>query len=194
MKAIRYFLIDAKTTHKEKDGSIIMLRRFENQDKALQYHKIVAVPKKYQDKIDVGDTLVCHFNIVVFQRKDGVETKSNYCVQGDLFRVPIDMCHFVIKKDGSYVFFNDDCLIAPEGNSTETIRKSGIIMPDLRTETAKKDTMLKGRVYAKSEEMTDVDVGELVGMSKYSDYAIELPDGEIKWFVNYSSVLFSYDN
>lgn len=191
MKAVRYFLIKADKTHKDKEGSIEVLHRFENQSKAISYHKILAVPKKYQHMVEEGDMMIHHFNVMTYARKDGVVTPSPYKVDGDLYRVPINMVHFVIRKNGEYVFFSDDCLVTPKGNSTETVRASGIIMPDLRTDTEKKDTNLYGEIFAKCKEMTDVEVGDRVCMSKYSDYDIELPNGETKWFVNRDSVLYT---
>jgi co-chaperonin GroES (HSP10) len=190
MKAARYFVVKATQTHKEREGSIHILSRFENQDKVKQFHKVVAVPKKYQDVVDVGDTLCLHFNIIVYSKKDGVIKQGQYHFQDNLFWIPSDMAHFAIKPDGRYVFFHDDCIVTPKGNSTETVRASGIIMPDLRTETQKKDTNLYGEIFQKSEDMADVEIGDSVCMSKYSDYAIEFPDGETRWFVNRDSVLY----
>lgn len=195
MRATREFIIEATQTHEDKsEGGILLLHRFENQSKVIQYHKIVAVPEKYKHMAEVGDTLICHFNVIVYDRKDGVVKKSPYIIEGDLFRVPNNMIHFVIKKSGQIMFFEDDCLIEGKFTKDDIVRDSGIIMPDLRKDNEKKNGLMEGTVFAKCEAMHDVEVGAHVGLSKYSDYSIKLPDGSTKWFVNEASVLFEYED
>ena len=189
MRAVRLFIIECRQTHEEKIGSIFIEKRFSNQEKAIQYYPIMAVPEKWQEIAEVGDTLVVHFNLVTFL-KNGKEVQlSPYNIVEDLYRVPEDMLHFVIKKNGEIKFFKDDCLVDGSITRDDVILTSGIILPDLRKETKKKDSMLEGVITAKSDKLDYVEVGDRVSMSPYSDYTIKMPDGKEKWFVSANSLL-----
>ena len=194
MRSAKYIIVEAKVTHKEKEGSIILQTRFENQNKALQFFPVVAVPDKYKGIIEVGDTACVHFNVVVFDSRNGVNLKGKYFVKDSMYIVPDDMLHFVIKKDGEIVFFEDNCIIEQgKIGRDEITTAAGIILPDVRAKIEKKHDLMEGVVYAKSAHMHDVEIGDKVRLADHSDYEIEFPDGEIRWFVQYKDVLYKYE-
>ena len=193
MKGVKNFVVEATSTHIEKSGSIHLLKRFENQGKANQFHKVVAVPKKYADIVEVGDTLCVHFNILVFDRKHGNETPSPNYLKDNLYWIPEGLAHFVMKPDGEIKFLQDKCLVDGTIGKEEITTDGGIILPDVRPDNVKKREMMTGTIVAKSEAMWDVEIGDRVGLAKFSDYTLVFPDGTEKWLVDYSSVLFKYD-
>ncbi len=194
MKAVTHFIIKTKKTHKDKVGSIHLLERFENQGKAIQYHELLAVPERHKDIAEVGDVLVCHFNVVVFDRKNGVSKKGRYFIQDNMYWVQDDMAHFVIRKNGDINFLHEQCLVEGQIGKDEEVTEGGIILIDARSDAEKKHDTMKGTVIAKAETIEDVEVGDLIGLSDHSDYEIEMPDGTVKWLVDYHSMLFKYDD
>jgi hypothetical protein len=194
MKSVNYLIIKAEVTHKEQEGSIILQTRFENQGKAKQFFPIVAVPERLKGQAEVGDMLCVHFNIVVFDRRNGVNKKGKYYIKDDMYIVPDDMAHFILREDGSIKFFEDDCLIDGILGNDEVVLDSGIVLPDVRESIQKKQDLMRGTVYAKSDAMHDVEIGDKVRLSDHSDYEIEFPDGTKRWFVNYNSMLYKYED
>jgi co-chaperonin GroES (HSP10) len=193
MRSTRYIIIEAEETHKKKDGSIEILERFENQEKVNQFQKVVSVPKRFEGKFEEGDTICIHFNVLRYERKNGVKTMSPNYIRDNFYYIPDHQAHFVIKKDGSLFFFKQDCLIEGRIGREEVITSFGIILPDLRKENEKKADIMDGIIYAKGDDMDDVEVGDKVCMNKYSDYSIVFPDGKTRWLVGYNSLLFAYD-
>ena len=194
MRGVRHFVVDATKTHHDREGSIELLARFQNQEKANQFHKIVAVPEKYKDVAEEGDTLCIHFNVVVFDRRNGVEKKSPNHLQDNLYWVPDNMAHFVMKEDGTINFLQEKCLVEGKIGREEEVRPSGIILPDVRPDNKKKADTMNGVLYAKCDSMWDVEVGDKVCLEPYSDYTLKFPDGTERWLVDYSSVLYKYDD
>jgi len=191
MRAIRDFIIEADKTHEDKsEGGIILLHQFENQAKVIQHHKILAVPKKYQHIASTGDILVHHFNVITYDRKDRKVTKSKYWIKDNLFVCKPDMSHFVIKQNGDIKFLHNHCICEGSITKDDIIRDSGIIMPDLRNETIKKNSLLNATIWAKCDSMVDVEIGDEVVLNKYADYEITFPDGVKRWFVDEANVLY----
>lgn len=194
MRSLRDFIVKAESTHDEKEGSIYILERFENQGKVKQFHEVVAVPPSHRGIVNVGDTLCIHFNALTYDRKNGVVTDSQYHIKDNLFRVQTAMAHFVLKDDGQVVFLHDQCLCKGSITKKDVTLDSGIIIPDVREETKKKDSLIDATLLAKNPNMEDVEVGDRVCLAQYSDYEIKFPDGTKKWLVNYKDVLFKYDD
>ena len=139
-------------------------------------------------------TIIKGPNVVVFDRRNGVNLKGRYFIKDSMYIVPDDMLHFVIKKDGEIIFFEDDCIIEKgKIGRDEVVTKSGIILPDVRDRIEKKHDLMEGVVYAKSAHMHDVEIGDMVRLADHSDYEIEFPDGEVRWFVQYKDVLYKYE-
>lgn len=193
MKSSRYFIIEAEQTHKDKEGSIYVLERFENQQKVRQFQKIVSVPERHKGLAEVGDLLCIHFNVLRYERKNGVKTLSPNHLIDDLYYVPDNMAHFILKADGTVSFLKNDCIVEGRIGKEEEITKSGIILPDNRHVMAKKADIMDGYIWSKSDKATDIEIGDKVCMEKYSDYEIEFPDGERRWLVPYESIMFKYE-
>ena len=193
MRSSRYFIIEAPETHKEKEGDIILAVSFENQQKVRQFQKIVSVPDRYKGKVSNGDLLCIHFNVLRFEKKDGVKTPSPNHLKDDFYYVPDTMAHFAIRKDGSLFFIKDDCIVEGKIGRDEIVTDGGIILPDVRNVMEKKADEMDGYIYAKADGLDDIEVGDKVHMAGYSDYEIEFPDGKKRWLVPYRSLLFKYE-
>lgn len=193
MRSPHHFIIEAKETHKEKEGLIHIEHRFENQQKVKQFQPIVSVPKRFEDKVDVGDTLCVHFNTLRYEKDNSGKRLSKNHIDGDYYMVPTSQAHFIIKKDGEILFLQNEIIIEGKLGREEEITQSGIILPDLRNDYDKKKDLMNGTVYAKNSSITDLEVGDRVCMEPHSDYQIEFPDGKVRWLVRYSYLLFKYD-
>lgn len=195
MRSVKHFVIEAKETHKTKEGSLHVDIHFENQGKVRQFQPIVSAPKKYEHLVDEGDLLCIHFNVLRFERDHLGKRMSRNFIQGDFYSVPPTEAHFILKKDGSIVFITQrDCIIEGVLGKEEEVTKAGIILPDLRNDYDKKKDLMNGTVYAKPDSITDLEVGDRVCMDKHSDYQIEFPDGKVRWLSPYRNMLFKYED
>jgi len=188
MKSVNNFIIKASKTHKEKDGEILLIEKFENQSKVIQYHKIESVPRQYKGVINKGDLLVVHFNILSYSLKENsTKVNSKFYLYDDFYYVPLDIAHAVIKASGDVITLGDWNIITPIKESTEKTLSSGIIIPDLRSETEIKDSLMKGYVEVSNNE--ELSVGDKVLLNKYSDYEVEFPGGKKYWLVRNLNIL-----
>lgn len=193
MRSARHFIIEAKSTHKEKIGSIIIENRFENQHKVNQFQPIVAVPKRYKDKIKVGELLCVHFNTLRFEKNNAGKKLSRNHIKDDYYSIPESEAHFVVRKDGSIYFLRDECIVEGKLGREEITTKAGIFLPDTRNEYDKKKELLYGDVWAVSDKVDEFKVGDKLCMEAHSDYQIEFPDGKVRWLVKYNYIIFKYE-
>jgi hypothetical protein len=190
MKSPNFFIIEAKETHKTQEGSIMIDINFENQTKVKQFHPIIAVPNRFKDIVDVGDMLCIHFNSLRFEKDQNNITKTKNHIKDDYYAIPPSEAHFVIKKDGSYVFFQKECIIEGKLGEEDRITDAGLHLVDTRNEFDKKKDLLKGVVWKTNSDIPDIEEGDRVVLSPHSDYQIEFPDGVVRWLVRYSYMLY----
>jgi len=192
MKAVDFFIIETEKTHFDSDGSIILIDKFENQAKVRQYAKVVGVPRKYKGKVAIGDTLYFHFNTTAFSIDNGNKKESQYHIGDNRFIVPDNMIHFAVNKKGKTLFFKDQMLLK-QVKETEEVTPSGIILTIPKPKIEFKKSSMKGTVTVLNEDMGDVAIGDIILLSKYSDYEITMENGEILWLVDFDSMLAKLD-
>ena len=181
MKAKKYLLIEAENPFEDKIGSIYLDPRFDTQEKSKQVFPIVDVPDKFKKHFEKGDRAIIHFNIVSFQIRDGKKVPSHYNFVDDVYFVPENMWHGIVKKDGSFVMLDGWILIDPIKKPLEEVLDSGIIL--VKTDKMKiKHELMRGTIVKSCENSTAIADGEEVLLTNHSDYSVMI-DGKEYWLV-----------
>ena len=184
MRAFNELLIECKDTHVTEKGSIQLITRLDNSALAKQVFPVHSIPKKYEDRVKPGDQLIVHFNVVVKDYTNEVETPSNYHIKDDIYRVPENMIHGVMREDGSITMW-DNCHLVIPIKRPEKKTDSGIIY-ELNNNTSK---MKKQIMYGYIKVSETIDVGSKIILSNYSDYEISIPGHDMLWLVQDSSII-----
>lgn len=187
MRAVKRLLIEAENPHVDKIGSIYLDPKFDNALKAKQVFPIVDAPRRYDGLWEKGDSALIHFNIVVFTLKDGKKISSHYNFYEDVYWVPNNMLHAIIKKDGEINMLDGWILIKPIKKSTEKVLDSGIILVTTDKNKIKHSTM-RGVVYKTNEKWSAVPVGAEVLLTDHSDYSVTINNEEF-WLVKDGQIL-----
>jgi len=161
--------------------------RFDEFNNRINQGEVVAVPRKYDTGVSVGDTLYFHHHVVVdkgqkFQYDD--ESTDVYIV----YYNPQD-----IRNSQAIAYKHDDqvyelgwVLLEPMETQKEEATASGIILVSYE-ETPKQE----GRVVFTNEffEENCVVVGDVVGFLKNRDYEIEI-DGKNYWRMRHDDIVY----
>jgi len=193
MRAVTYFLIEAKDTHKEKtESGILLMANFDNQSKANQVYKIHSVPNKYKDVAKEGDLLVVHFNVVVFELYNEKRIPSKNYIQDDIFYVPDNMLHAVLDPVTFEIkhLFGEWAVVKPIIENEDKATESGIVYELKKTEEDLKKDFMRGEIVKSGI----IPTGIKVMMDNYSDYNVEFPNKENFWFVLNSQIIASYED
>lgn len=188
IRAVNHFLIEAKDTHKKKEGSIILIERFENQNKANQVFPVhsVSMVSDFSQNVEEGDNLIIHFNIVVHDYdQNGSKKRSKYYIKDDIFYVPENMIHGVIRKDGEIRMNEEWNLILPIKKEEEEKTSSGIITKLNNDKQKMKKDIMYGYIVASNR----VPVGTKVVLDNHSDYEITVPNLGDHWLVKDNMIL-----
>ena len=195
MRAVKKMLVEVKNPFvEETKGGIILLEKMETTQKAVQYGTVVGVPKQFKDKVDVGDILVFHFNIVVFSiGKQGEKIPSGYYLKDDIYSVPDDMVHLVIKPDGRMIMLGEWNLITPI-EKEEEVTESGIIVALNNNKAENRKEEMKGVIECPNEYFGDsLKKGDIVVLGTFADYEVTLPDDRVMWMVYNRTILGKHD-
>lgn len=161
--------------------------RFDEFNNRITKGEVVAIPKKYDTGVSIGDTLYFHHHVVVdkgqkFQYDD--DAKDVYIV----YYNPEDIRNsqaIAYKHDG-VVKELGWILLEPIEEDKETVLPSGLIIVE-KEETPKKE----GRVAFDSLffQENDVNIGDVVGFLKNRDYEIEI-DGKKFWRMRHDDIVY----
>jgi co-chaperonin GroES (HSP10) len=161
--------------------------RFDEFNSRITEGEVVAIPKKYDTGVSIGDTLYFHHHVVVdkgqkFQYDD--DAKDVYIV----YYNPEDIRNsqaIAYKHDG-VVKELGWILLEPIEEDKETVLPSGLILVE-KEETPKKE----GRVAFDSLffQENDVNIGDVVGFLKNRDYEIEI-DGKKFWRMRHDDIVY----
>ena len=161
--------------------------RFDEFNSRITEGEVVAIPKKYDTSVSIGDTLYFHHHVVVdkgqkFQYDD--DAKDVYIV----YYNPEDIRNsqaIAYKHDG-VVKELGWILLEPIEEDKETVLPSGLILVE-KEETPKKE----GRVAFDSLffQENDVNIGDVVGFLKNRDYEIEI-DGKKFWRMRHDDIVY----
>lgn len=161
--------------------------RFDEFNNRITEGEVVAIPKKYDTGVSIGDTLYFHHHVVVdkgqkFQYDD--DAKDVYIV----YYNPEDIRNsqaIAYKHDG-VVKELGWILLEPIEEDKETVLPSGLIIVE-KEETPKKE----GRVAFDSLffQENDVNIGDVVGFLKNRDYEIEI-DGKKFWRMRHDDIVY----
>ena len=161
--------------------------RFDEFNNRITEGEVVAIPKKYDTGVSIGDTLYFHHHVVVdkgqkFQYDD--DAKDVYIV----YYNPEDIRNsqaIAYKHDGAVKELGW-ILLEPIEEDKETVLPSGLILVE-KEETPKKE----GRVAFDSLffQDNDVNIGDVVGFLKNRDYEIEI-DGKKFWRMRHDDIVY----
>lgn len=161
--------------------------RFDEFNNRITEGEVVAIPKKYDTGVSIGDTLYFHHHVVVdkgqkFQYDD--DAKDVYIV----YYNPEDIRNsqaIAYKHDGAVKELGW-ILLEPIEEDKETVLPSGLIIVE-KEETPKKE----GRVAFDSLffQENDVNIGDVVGFLKNRDYEIEI-DGKKFWRMRHDDIVY----
>jgi len=181
-----------KITDDRADTGFEIVTKFDHQQHIIQYAEVVAVEKD-EKIIEVGDTLIFHFNVTAYTYVRGVREISRHWMYSDeknaYYMVPIDLYHAVIKKDGTIIMLNDYCFVEPHKIPAKEI--NGFIV-HLEKE-------VDGRSSDTSAKLLHIDpnskykVGDIVALPTYGNYEIKLPDGSVVWAVKTNFLIGKYE-
>jgi co-chaperonin GroES (HSP10) len=161
--------------------------RFDEFNSRITEGEVVAIPKKYDTGVSIGDTLYFHHHVVVdkgqkFQYDD--DAKDVYIV----YYNPEDIrnSQAIAYKHAGVVRELGWILLEPIEEDKETVLPSGLILVE-KEETPKKE----GRVAFDSPffQENDVNIGDVVGFLKNRDYEIEI-DGKKFWRMRHDDIVY----
>lgn len=184
MRAFNELLIECKDTHETEKGKIKLITRLDNAGLAKQVYPVHSIPDRYKDRVNPGDSLIVHFNVVVKDYTNKVETPSQYLIKDDIYHVPENMIHGVISKDGKITMW-DDCHLVIPIKRPEKVTASGIVV-ELNNNTSK---MKKQIMYGYIKVSETIAAGSKIILSNYSDYEINIPGHDTLWLVQSSSII-----
>jgi co-chaperonin GroES (HSP10) len=161
--------------------------RFDEFNNRINHGEVVAVPRKYDTGVSVGDTLYFHHHVVVdkgqkFQYED--DATDVYIV----YYNPQDVrnSQAIAYKHGDQVHELGWILLEPMEEKKEEPTSSGIILVSYEEKPKK-----EGRVAFANGffDENGVVVGDVVGFLKNRDYEIEI-DGKNYWRMRHDDIVY----
>lgn len=174
-----------------KEGFVIDTK-FDHQKFLIQFAEVVAISKN-EKIIEVGDTLIFHFNVTAYTFKGGVRTPSNlmihYDSEGAIYKVPSGMSHAVIKSDGRVIMLNGYCFLKPHKQEANLI-DSFIISIERKVSGASPSTSAEILNISQDDNFK---IGDIAALPIYSNYEIKMPDGSTFWCVRSKYLIGKYE-
>jgi len=154
-----------------------------------QYAEVIAVNKN-SSEVEVGDTLVFHYNSIAPEYKGGRKNMPRNFLSSDddynYYYVADGSTHAVIKKDTKEIItLNEYCFIKPY-KKEEVKSASGIIV---ELEKSVEGTDRPTSIITHINNHPELKVGDRVFLPTYTNYEIELPDEKKVWGVKTGFVM-----
>jgi len=161
--------------------------RFDEFNNRINQGEVVAVPRKYDTGVSVGDTLYFHHHVVVdkgqkFQYND--EATDVYIV----YYNPQDVrnSQAIAYKHGDQVHELGWVLLEPMEEQKEETTSSGIVLVSYEEKPKKEGRVVFANGFF---DENGVVVGDVVGFLKNRDYEIEI-DGKNYWRMRHDDIVY----
>lgn len=180
MKALRHFIVNVPSKTKDTvqlgDKEIFIDTRFNEFDHRICYGRVVSAPHVIETGVKEGDTLFFHHHVT--QNKSLALGEDNFICVLDQENPRGSHAIAYRNKEGELHMLSEWLFVQPvEDEVEEEVTESGIIL-DLNI---KEKDEREAVVYMPHEELKaqGVEVGDVVGFDRDSDYKMKLDDETI---------------
>ena len=193
MRALRHFVVEVPKTHSDKlklgDKEIYIDTRFNEFDHRICHGTVVSPPELLDTGVSKGDTLFFHHHVTM---------NKSLSLGDDMYVVIYDedhpQCSHAIayrNSKGELNMLSGWVFVNPiEEGTPDSVSDSGIIY-ELGTNKEENRT---ASVFMPNEELKSqgVNVGDVVGFDKDSDYKMKLDDGSIVYRMRVADIAYAF--
>jgi co-chaperonin GroES (HSP10) len=181
MNSLNHFIVRVEKTHndsiKSGDAEIFIDPKYNPFEHRICYGEVVSSPVRIPNPVKAGDTLFFHHHVT--ENKALSLGDNQYCVLYDDKNGYLGQAiAYRDKQTGELGMLSDWIFMQPIPEETgESVTASGIVIPDV----VKKKDGRRAIVYKINRELEEygVEVGDVVGFDKNSDYKMTLDNGEV---------------
>ena len=201
MKPMYEFIVEIPKSHDDElkiKGTDVVLKldvRHNQGERTIREGKIVAVPTKFDTRLDVDDIVIIDKNILTFQvHSDSLINKSQFLIDEEKgwYRVPLDMIYLYKKNNKDEWNCPAPYLFVRPIKSTQQ-KKGDIIYKGFDDYKGYKEQYGTVEILNEAAKATGLKKGDMVYYKKDREYEFTV-DGELLYHMDNEDVLVIVEN